>query len=229
MSVITAITAQSTVEISDILKVPAKIIEGQLETLLEDISIHAIKTGMLLSSDIIELVIKKIKRLNVPVVVDPIIKAGIGRTLLEDPAIDVVRTQLFPISEIVTPNIYEAEKISGIRIASEEQLLEAAENLLKNGSKAILIKGGHLDSKNVVDLLLLKDGTQKKFVKKRVAKQDRHGSGCVLSAAITANLALEYELYESVELAEKYLEKIYPDRLKIGHGTPPINPFYNLF
>ncbi len=228
VSVITAITAQSTVKIADIFKVPLKVIEEQLDTLLEDLSIAAIKTGMILSKDIIELIEVKIGRLKVPIVVDPVIKAGTGCNLLEPPAIDVLATRLFPISTIVTPNIYEAEEFSKIKIKSEENMLEAAEKFIINGLKAVLIKGGHLDSNKVMDLLLLKDGTQKKFIKERVSKQDRHGSGCVLSAAITANLALQYDLYESVELAEQYLEKIYPDLLKIGHGTPPINPFYNI-
>ncbi|NVM54078.1 MAG: bifunctional hydroxymethylpyrimidine kinase/phosphomethylpyrimidine kinase [Candidatus Helarchaeota archaeon] len=227
--VITAITSQTTTKISDIFKIPIEIIENQLDTLLEDVSVDAIKTGMLVSSQIIELVVNKINAVNVPIVVDPIIKAGTGRSLLEKSAMDTLESLLFPIAEIITPNIFEAESFSGITIKSEAEVMKAAEKLIKKGAQAVLIKGGDLDSKDIMDFLLLRDGTNQIFTKTRVSNQERHGSGCVLSAAITANLANNYDLLESVERAEKYVEKIYPDVLEVGRGTPPMNPFYGLF
>ncbi len=229
LSVITAITAQNTTKISTIFKIPLEIIEAQLDVLLEDFSIQAIKTGMLASADIIQLLVNKLKALAIPIVVDPILKAGTGRDLLEPSAIDIAMEQLFPIATIITPNIYEAEQFSGMHIESEANFREVAEHLLQRGAKAVLLKGGHLNSKQVVDFLLLPDGTHHLFRKTRISTQARHGTGCVLSAAITANLASNYDLYEAVVRAEKYLEKIYPDLVKVGYGAAPLNPFYTLF
>ncbi|MFX1297045.1 MAG: bifunctional hydroxymethylpyrimidine kinase/phosphomethylpyrimidine kinase [Promethearchaeota archaeon] len=229
LSVLTAITAQNTIKISKIYKIPLEIIEAQLDVLLEDLSIDAIKTGMLVSSEIIDLVVSKINTKNVPIVVDPILRAGTGRDLLEESAIETLILKLIPIAELILPNIMEAEIISGIKIESELNFREVAEKLLEKGANAVLIKGGHLDSKEVLDYLLFKDGTRYVFKKTRISDQDRHGSGCVLSAAITANLAKGFDLFESIKRAEKFMEKIYPDFINIGHGVPPLNPFYNLF
>ncbi len=227
--VITAITAQNTTQISDVFKVPLDIIESQLSTLLEDFSIDAIKTGMLVSSEIVKLIAARLSKLSIPIVVDPIIKAGTGRDLLESEAIESMISHLFPIAEVITPNIFEAETISGIIIRSEVDIVRAGEKFIKMGANAVLIKGGHLISRGVVDFLILKDGTQKTFQKTRHSDQDRHGSGCVLSAAITANLTKGFDLPEAVERAEKFIERIYPSPIKVGKGTSPMNPFFNLF
>ncbi|MHA1263761.1 MAG: bifunctional hydroxymethylpyrimidine kinase/phosphomethylpyrimidine kinase [Candidatus Helarchaeota archaeon] len=226
VNVITAITAQSTVQISEVFSIPRKLIEQQLDTLLADIPIHAVKTGMLFSAETIEVVSIKIKDLGVPIIVDPVIKAGSGRKLIENAALKTLETVLFPIATLITPNIFEAEKFAQITIEEEGDMIRAAEKLIEKGARAVLVKGGHLKSEQLVDILLLENGTCRNFRKRRLINQDRHGSGCVLSAAITANLALGYSILEAVERAEKYLEKIYLDILKIGKGTPPINPFF---
>ncbi|NVM28611.1 MAG: bifunctional hydroxymethylpyrimidine kinase/phosphomethylpyrimidine kinase [Candidatus Helarchaeota archaeon] len=228
VSVITAITAQNTMKVSKIFKVPIDIIEAQLDAILEDVTINAIKTGMLVSTENIELVASKLKPLKAPLVVDPIIKAGTGRELIEDSAIDKLKTLLLPLATIITPNIHEAEILSGIQINSEADAMKAGEELIQMGANAVLIKGRHFKSKKVVDLLFMKDGTHLTMDKKR-NKEDRHGSGCVLSASITSYLALDWSLNEAVANAEEYMNKIYPGLLKIGHGTPPINPFHELF
>lgn len=227
--VITAITAQNTTKITKIFKLPLEIIESQIDVLFEDLSINAIKTGMLVSSEIIELIVEKLTSVKVPIVVDPILRAGIGHELIEKSAIKTLISKLIPISEIVLPNIFEAEIISGIKIKNESDLKKAAIKMIDQGANAVLLKGGHLNSKKVVDFLLLKDGTHHIFEKERIPNQDRHGSGCVLSAAITAQLAKKNKLYNTVLEAEKFIERIFSNIIKIGHGVPPINPFYGLF
>jgi len=208
---------------------PFEIIDAQLDLVIEDFSIDAVKTGMLVSSEVIELVADKLTPLKVPLVVDPIIQAGTGRKLLENSAIDTLLSTLFPMATIITPNIYEAEVFSGIKINNESDLTRVGKKMIRQGAQAVLIKGGHLRSEKVTDLLILNDGTLHKFEKPRVPDQNRHGSGCVLSAAITAHLARGATLYDAVISAEQYMEKIFPGLLQIGHGTPPIDPFYNIF
>jgi hydroxymethylpyrimidine kinase/phosphomethylpyrimidine kinase len=229
ISVITAITAQNTVKISKVFQVPSEIIEAQLDLVIEDFSIDAVKTGMLVSSEVIELIADKLTPLKVPLVVDPIIQAGTGRKLLENSAINSLISTLFPIATIITPNIYEAETFSGIKLNNESDLMRAGKKMIQQGAQAVLIKGGHFISEKVIDLLILNDGTLHKFEKARVPNQNRHGSGCVLSAAITANLAKGAILYDAIIGAEQYMEKIFPGLLKIGHGTPPIDPFHNIY
>lgn len=227
--VITAITAQNTTKVFKIFKIPVEMIEAQLDALLNDFSIGAIKTGMLPSAEIIALVADKIKGLNVPIVVDPIIKAGVGRDLIEKEAIGEFISRLFPIATLVTPNIFEAESFSGVKANLESDLKIAAQKLIEKGVKAVLIKGGHLNVPEVIDFLFLNNGKQKIFRKPRVQGQTRHGTGCVLSAAITANLANKMGLLEAVDRAEKYMELIFPEVLKVGRGNPPINPFSKIF
>jgi len=227
--VITAITAQNTVKVFKILKMPVDMIEAQLDALFEDFTIDAIKTGMLPSAEIIELVADKIGKLNVPIVVDPIIKAGVGRDLIEKEAINEFISRLFPIATLVTPNIFEAEIFSGIKVKSESDLKICAKKVLEKGVEAVLIKGGHLNVPDIIDFLLLKNGRQKTFKKSRVQGQTRHGTGCVLSAAITANLAKKDDLLEAVDRAEKYIDLIFPEAVNVGRGNPPINPFAKSF
>ncbi|MHA1131947.1 MAG: bifunctional hydroxymethylpyrimidine kinase/phosphomethylpyrimidine kinase [Candidatus Helarchaeota archaeon] len=229
VSVVTAITAQNTTKVSEIFKIPPEIVEAQLDALLEDMSINALKTGMLVTSEIVELVVRKVQGLDIPIVVDPISKAGTGKVLLENAAMDTLIKKLIPISDLVIPNIMEAERLAGIKLGSESELRDAAEKILNKGAKAVLIKGGHLSSKKAVDFLLTKNGTRQIFQKVRYSGQDRHGSGCVLSAAITANLAKGFDLKDAVKRAERFIERIFPDVLQVGHGTPPINPLYGLF
>ncbi len=223
--VITAVTAQNTTKVFKILKIPVEMIEAQLDALFEDFTIGAIKTGMLPSAEIIELVADKIGKLNVPIVVDPIIKAGVGRDLIEKEAINEFISRLFPIATLVTPNIFEAEIFSGTKVKSESDLKPCAKKVLEKGVEAVLIKGGHLNVPDVIDFLLLKNGRQTTFKKSRFQGQTRHGTGCVLSAAITANLANKYDLLEAVDRAEKYIDLIFPEALNVGRGNPPINPF----
>jgi hydroxymethylpyrimidine/phosphomethylpyrimidine kinase len=223
--VITALTAQNTTNVFKIFKIPLDMIEAQLDALFEDFTISSIKTGMLPSAEIIALVANKLSGLNVPIVVDPIIQAGVGRDLIEKEAINEFISRLFPIATLVTPNIFEAESFSGVRVKSESDLKVSAQKMIEKGVKAILIKGGHLNVPEVVDFLFLKNGKQKVFRKTRVQGQTRHGTGCVLSAAIAANLADKMDLAEAVDRAEKYIDMIFPETLKLGHGNPPINPF----
>lgn len=225
---ITALTAQNTLEVSQIFEVPIKILEAQIESLFADYAIDAVKTGMLLSSEIIEGVVRNLKDKSIPIVVDPIIDAGTGHPLLKESALDTLISQLIPIADIVIPNVMEAGKIAGLTLGTETDFRRAAEAIVSLGAKAVLIKGGHIISTKVQDFLYLKDGTHQIYEKVRYVDQDRHGSGCVLSAAITANLAKGFDILEAVKRAEAYIEKIFPDIVEVGHGVPPINPFYGV-
>ncbi|NVM01764.1 MAG: bifunctional hydroxymethylpyrimidine kinase/phosphomethylpyrimidine kinase [Candidatus Helarchaeota archaeon] len=225
-SVITAITAQDTKKVYEIFEVPLKIIEKQLIAVLNDFQINFAKTGMLYNKDTIELISKQIEEYKIKLILDPIIFAGSGSRLLKEEAEKSLIKSLFPKSLIITPNIIEAGKIIGDSIKNVDDMKEAAKKIIKLGPKAVLIKGGHLKSKKIVDILYFEDAFTS-FEKNKINYQ-LHGTGCTLSAAITAYLTLENSLKESVVKAEDFIDFAIQYPIITKTEIFPVNPLAKL-
>jgi hydroxymethylpyrimidine/phosphomethylpyrimidine kinase len=226
-SAITAVTAQNTVGVVAVYALPADIVTAQIEAVASDIGVDAAKTGMLATAAIVEAVAAAIDTLDLPrVVVDPVFVAKSGDRLLEDAAIASIKAELIPRAFLVTPNVVEAELLSGCRIASLDDARAAARRIQGLGPTAVLIKGGHLFGDEAVDLLF--DGRVFTELKgPRLATQHTHGTGCTLSAAIAANLALGHPLVEAAARAKSYLTAAIRFAPGIGRGHGPLGHFWN--
>lgn len=226
MSVITAVIAQNTCGVQMIHPLPAKLIDVQISSVVSDIGVDAIKIGMLEREEIITAVINAIKNQTCPIVLDPVMFAKGGAQLISFDAINVMRTDLFPISTLITPNIPEAEYIADIKINTLDDMRSSAVKISQYGAKNILIKGGHHADKQCIDILYQStDGSFTYFESERINTKNTHGTGCTLSAAIAAELAKGKGLYQAVSLAKKFLFEAIKSgqHYTIGHGHGPIN------
>ncbi len=225
-SALTAVTAQNTREVTAITELCPEMVAAQIEAIVRDIGVDAAKTGMLSSTDLIEVVAEEIGKNNIrKLVVDPVMVSKSGAALLQEQAVGALLTELMPCALVVTPNWPEAEKMVGYRIESKEDAEEACRKIAKMGPKVVVLKGGHREGK-AVDIVF--DG--KKFtrlVAERVQTTSTHGTGCTFSAAIAAGLAKGLEPLTAIRAAKKYvttaIQKAYP----IGHGHGPVNHFYH--
>lgn len=224
-SAITAITAQNTVGVTDVLELPTRLIQEQISAVVEDIGVQAAKTGMLSSTEIIEAVAAAIGRHRLRnLVVDPVMVAKGGAKLLRDDAVDALRRRLLPLAAVVTPNLPEAEVILGRRISTLPERRQAAHELVALGARAAVVKGGHAE-KEVIDVFW--DGSQMvELPAERVPTSNTHGSGCVFSAAIAAGLAKGAEPLAAVRDAKAFITKSIENSLEIGHGHGPVNPMF---
>jgi hydroxymethylpyrimidine/phosphomethylpyrimidine kinase len=224
MTAITALTAQNTRGVTDIHAVPASFVRRQIDAVVSDIGVDAVKTGMLLNADIIAAVADAVRAHRITrLVVDPVLAAQSGVDLLAGGALDVLRRELIPLAGVVTPNIHEAEALTGIAVGSVADMRRAARVLIEQGARASLVKGGHLIGAESVDVL--DDGkTQVEFASPRLATPHTHGTGCQLSAAITAHLARGSPLPAAVERSKRFITLAIQHGLAIGHGTGPANP-----
>jgi len=221
---IVAITAQSTKGVYAIAEVPDEVIVAQIDMMMEDIGADAAKTGMLSSALIVEVVADRLAAWGVPTVVDPVMVSKSGDQLLQRNAVNAVRRHLIPMAKIVTPNIPEAEVLSGKTIITEDDLREAARAIHALGTEWVLIKGGHRAT-TATDVLF--DGGEfLELPSERIASLNIHGTGCTLSAAITANLALGMAMVPAVESAKAYLTGAIRAGYAIGGGHSPVNHFY---
>ncbi len=220
-TVITAVTAQNTRGVNGILPLPEEFIKEQLEAVLKDADIKAIKTGMLYSAEIVGTVADILEDHEAPLIVDPVMIAGTGSSLMDDSLADALRRKLLPICELVTPNKSEAEVLAKMKIKTKDDVRLAAELIGKQGS-AVLMKGGHFQAPNVVDLLYLSS----EFTKMEYPRLNKagHGSGCVLSSYITAHMAKGMDVanavFKSRELIQEAIAKQYP----VGKGDPVVDP-----
>jgi hydroxymethylpyrimidine/phosphomethylpyrimidine kinase len=232
LSVATAITAQSTVGVVQAEALPADLVTAQIEAVAGDIEAHAAKTGMLGNAAIVEAVAAAIKELELPfVVVDPILASSRGDRLLDDDGVRMLCTELLPLAHVVTPNVPEAEALSGKRIESGDDLKDAARRIHDMGAAAVLITGGHRPqrlehrSPEVVDVLF--DGHHfLEFHTARVDTPGTHGTGCAFAAAVAAYLALGRPLGDAAERAQRYVAAAIRNRLEIGHGQGLLNHFW---
>jgi len=231
MTVLTALPVQNTMGVKTCYKIPLKAIQEQLETIFEDIVPDSIKIGMLFSAPIIKLVSDFLAKnaATIPIVVDPVMVAKSGDVLLLPNAINILKTKLIPLATIITPNLPEAYKLIGEKIADTDQE-KLAEKLLTLGSQAVLLKGGHSGGTESNDLFLDKNGHKISLKTQRIDSKNTHGTGCTLSAAICAGLARGMRLLEACEFAKNYLSQaiLHAKDHSVGKGHGPVQHFYHI-
>jgi hydroxymethylpyrimidine/phosphomethylpyrimidine kinase len=225
-SVITALTAQNTREVTAVHEAPPEFIAAEIDAVVGDIRPDAVKTGMLSSAAIIEVVASKLRAYALPnVVVDPVMVSKGGSRLLREDAVEAVVGLMLPLAEVVTPNIPEAEELVGYRIRTYLQVQEAAREIHEMGPRNVVIKGGHREGETVVDTLF--DGRDMhEFTGPRIHTTSTHGTGCTFASAIAANLALGSEMREAVGAARQYLEGALLHAYPVGQGHGPVNHFW---
>ena len=222
MSAITSITAQNTVGVDGVHDVPADFVAKQIDMVAQDIGVDAAKTGMLSNASIVQAVAEAVKRNAIDkLVVDPVMVAKSGDTLLRDDARDALVHNLLPLAYVLTPNVPEAEALTGIRVSDMESMQEAARILHAKGPRNVVIKGGHLAGAEAIDLLF--DGVSfQTFSSARIDTKNTHGTGCTFSAAIAGLLAKGFDVIASVEGAKAYLTKAIRHALPLGKGHGPL-------
>lgn len=228
-SVITAVTAQNTTGVFDTLVLPPSLIQAQIRAVLTDIHPRAIKIGMLGNGQSAAAVAEALSECQLPIVLDPVMVSTSGHRLAEPQAVSVIREQLLPQARLITPNLPEAEVLAGIPINSHSDMLRAAQRILDIGAQAVLIKGGHASGTTKRDLLLQPDGQQLLLEAATVETTNTHGTGCTLSSAIAAHLALGCNLPKAVQLAKDYLHHALQAgaHVQIGAGHGPVNHFFD--
>ncbi len=226
---ITAITAQNTRGVSDIFEVSPRVIESQIRSMKADMPPDAVKIGMVYSRQIIDAVHRSLKGSKVPIVLDPILSAGTGAKLLRDDALDTFVTKLIPLCTLITPNRIEAERLSGMRIRTESDGIEAARKILRLGAKNVIVKGGHFAASSVTDLLVDSRDKITRITNPRVMIEESHGSGCNFSSAVTANLARGSTLHDACKAANEYVHLAIKNAVRVGRGLPVTNPLSAIY
>lgn len=224
-SVLTAITAQNTNGVHGVQAVDTDIIDGQLEAVMTDLRPKAAKTGMIFSPEIIALIAERLTQYGpIQLVVDPVMIAKGGASLLQEEAIEALRTKLVPLATVITPNIPEAEVLAEMTIENEDDLREAADRILKLGAEHVIIKGGHSDDPQFSeDYIVSTDGSSFRLQSPRIDTEDTHGTGCTFSAAIAANLAKGMSVEEAITEAKVFIQSAIQYGLHIGSGHGPTN------
>ena len=224
-SALTAVTAQNTQRVTEVLELPVGLIRAQIDAVVDDIGVQAAKTGMLSSAAIIEAVATAIEQHGITnLVVDPVMVAKAGAKLLRDDAVDALRTRLMPLAAVVTPNLPEAGVLLGRAVESLDERRQAARDLLAMGPRAVVVKGGHAGA-DAVDVFY--DGVQMvELDAQRIETANTHGSGCVFSAAITARLAGGSAPLEAVRAAKLFITRAIAEAIEVGHGHGPVNPLF---
>ena len=227
-STLTAITAQNTIGVTDIHEIPTHIIAAQIEAVMADIGADAVKTGMLASSAIVEVVAEEVKRHRVSaLVVDPVMVAKSGDPLLQEDAVNALRSRLVPLATVVTPNVPEAEALTGMKITSEADVRRAAAMILDMGAGAVVVKGGHREGP-ATDLFY--DGFHfQEFTAPRIDTCNTHGTGCTFASAVAAGLARGMDVIDAVTLAKEYVTEAIRRSFDVGQGHGPLNHFYKLW
>ncbi len=225
MGVVTALTSQNTFEFNGVFEVEKRFFLKQIDTVLKDILPDSVKIGMVNNTKIVDMIIKMIKKYSLKnIVFDPVMLSKTGGRLGLKDDIDFLIEKIFPLIDVLTPNIEEASLISKIDIKDENDIKKALKIIHSYGCKNVLIKGGHLNGVWCVDFLY--DGKDFfKFKKRRLNTKNTHGTGCTLSSAIAANLALKRSIYDSVKTSVDYINKAIKDSFDIGEGNGPLNHF----
>jgi hydroxymethylpyrimidine/phosphomethylpyrimidine kinase len=225
-SAITAVTAQNTLGVTEFVALSADVVTAQIEAVMSDIGAHAAKTGMLPNAAIVEAVAAAVEDLEVPLlVVDPVMIAKSGARLVDDEALAAMKTELLRRAFVVTPNVPEAEALSGMAIRSEGDRREAARRIAALGASAVIVKGGHFPSDEIVDVLY--DGERfTEFKSERVPGTSTHGTGCTFAATIAAQLALCRGLAEAIPLAQQYVAGAIRHAPGLGRGHGPMDHFW---
>lgn len=228
MSVITAITAQNTVEVRGVQNVDLPMIQSQIEAVFDDIQVDAVKIGMLSSVDVVRVVAETLAKYEgAPIILDPVMISKAGHHLLQEQAITALKQVMIPMATMITPNVPEAEVLTGMKIVTAEDMKVACREMHTLGAKTVLLKGGHLAS-DPNDLFY--DGTEFYWYPgKRIETKNTHGTGCTLSSVITANLAKGATLTEAVEVAKDYITNAIQHSFNLGKGHGPVHHFYAFY
>ena len=227
MSAITALTAQNTTGVTGIMEVTPEFLKEQIDDVFNDIRPNAVKIGMVSSRELIETIVDRLKAFDAEnIVVDPVMVATSGSRLINEDAIATLKSDLLPIADVITPNIPEAEVLSGIPIHSEDDMIKAAGMISEAYNCAVLCKGGH--SINDANDLLYENGKYQWFKGKRIDNPNTHGTGCTLSSAIASNLAKGFDMQSSVQRAKDYISGALADMLDLGKGSGSMNHMFNL-
>ncbi|ACF14493.1 phosphomethylpyrimidine kinase [Chloroherpeton thalassium ATCC 35110] len=232
MSVITALTAQNTVRVSGIFPVPAAFVAKQIDAIFEDIGADAVKIGMLNDAAIIRAVAERLKAHHAKnIVLDPVMVAKSGDKLLQSEAINALKSELFPIVKLLTPNLPEAEVLLGGEILTRKDMEDAAKALKMFGARAVLVKGGHSNETTCADCLLSDDQRIHWFENPRIETENTHGTGCTLSSAIAAYMGKGQTIKDAVASAKAYIsEAIQAGKdYRLGNGHGPVRHFYKFW
>jgi hydroxymethylpyrimidine/phosphomethylpyrimidine kinase len=228
-SAVTAITAQNTLGVTAWQAMPADLVTAQIEAVAADFDLRAVKVGMLATAAIVEAVAAAIVELDLPdVVVDPVMVATGGDRLLDEDAIEAIKRELMPHTRVLTPNVPEAEALSGMGIASVDDMRSAARRILASGPRVVLVKGGHLTGPESVDVVVTAHESFE-LRRPRVETTSTHGTGCTLSSAIAANLALGLELQPALERAREYVDGAIRHAPGLGRGHGPLGHFWRVY
>ncbi len=228
-SAITAITVQNTQKVYAIQEIDPQIVHDQITCLFDDMEIGAVKIGMVSSIPLIEAIEKALKSVGVPkVVLDPVMISKSGYSLLKEESRQALVEKLFPLAQVVTPNIHEAEALVGRSITDVEQMEEAAKEIRELGASRVVIKGGHLGGDHAMDILY--DGKDfRKLVSPYIETKNTHGTGCTFSSAITAYLARDFSFFDAVTQAKEYIGGAIAHSLNLGKGHGPTHHFFDLY
>ena len=229
-SVLTALPVQNTTGVRKIYPIPVEAVSDQIEAVLDDIFPQAVKIGMVHTPQLVETIVMTLSKYpKIPVVFDPVMVATSGDRLIEEETIIAITEKLFPIADIITPNMDEASILAGMNVKTLEEMRTAGDKILAYGCKNILLKGGHQESSTVTSLLFDENGEQHSFETEKLVTVNTHGSGCTLSSAIAAYLARGEALYNAVALAQDYVfEAISTGKdVVTGKGNGPLNHFFN--
>ena len=228
-SVITAITAQNTRSVTAVHEIPADMVFAQIRAVLDDLEVDAIKIGMLSSPKIIQTVCNALADFKRAIVVDPVMVAKSGDILLQQTAVESLKSDLLPLASLITPNLPEAAQLLGCGMATDQaSMLAQGQALLELGAGAVLMKGGHGSGSECIDLLVTRSDSIESYRAARIDTRNTHGTGCTLAASIAAFLANNLPLHESVKRAHSYLQASIKaaDKLQIGQGHGPVHHFH---
>jgi hydroxymethylpyrimidine kinase/phosphomethylpyrimidine kinase len=230
LGVLTAVTAQNTVAMRAVAPVDPELVAAQLDSLLEDVRLDAVKIGMLGSAEVAGVVADRLARAGgVPVVLDPVLAASVGGSLAGPGVREVILARLAPLCALITPNLDEAAALAGFELADEPAIERAGMEILRCGAPAVLIKGGHGEGPVAVDRLFLADGRRRDFAGPRLPARSTHGTGCALASAIAAHLARGAALEDAIVEAKAFVAGAIDNgpRLSVGAGRGPLHHFWN--
>ncbi|MFB9864263.1 bifunctional hydroxymethylpyrimidine kinase/phosphomethylpyrimidine kinase [Rufibacter immobilis] len=228
-SAITAVTVQNTRGVTGIHSIPASVVQGQIKAVMDDIKPAAIKIGMVHSPELVLAIAAQLKQYQVPVVVDPVMVASSGDPLIKEETIALLQQELFPLAQVITPNLDEAQLLTGMSIQNVEEMQAAAQELLHTGCRSVLLKGGHLKGARLFDVYLPRQGDGHVYESAAIQSQNTHGTGCTLSSAIAAYLAQGHPTVEAIQHARHYVYQAIDQGkdVKTGEGHGPLNHFFS--
>lgn len=228
-NVLTALPVQNTTGVKNIFEIPSQAIDEQIDSILSDIYPDAIKIGMVHSVALVEIIAKHLKNYTGPIVFDPVMVSTSGHQLIQNETIAACKDLLFPLATLITPNLDEVSVLVNEKITTVEQMIPAGHTILEMGTKAVLVKGGHLQQDDLVSYLIQKGEEPQSFSSQRIDTKNMHGSGCTLSSAIASYLALGDSLSEAVRKGNEYVAHaiLGSSDMIIGHGNGPLNHFFD--